>query len=63
MLALTKSQYHIEGGVLYHIESDGTFRVIAPTASRQELFEQAHNDTFGSYLRDAKVFSELRRHY
>ena len=38
VLALTKSQFHIEGGVLYHIESDGTLRVIPPTALRQELF-------------------------
>ena len=62
VLALTKSQFHIEGGVLYHIESDGTYRVIPPTTSRQELFEQAHGGTFGSHLRDAKVFSELRKH-
>ena len=37
VLALT----HIEGGVLYHLESDGTVRVIPPTVARRELFEQA----------------------
>ena len=46
VLALTKSQFHIEGGVLYHIESDGTLRVIPPTASRQELFKQAHGGMY-----------------
>ena len=65
VLAMTKSQFHIEGGVLYHniIESDGTLRVIPPTASRQKLLEQAHGGIFGGHLRDAKVFSELRKHY
>ena len=28
VLALTKSQYHMEGGVLYHLEPDSTLRVI-----------------------------------
>ena len=62
-LALTKSQYHMEGGVLYHLESDGTLRVIPPTMTRRELFEEAHSGTFGGHLRDAKVFSELNKHY
>ena len=39
VLALTKSQYHMEGGVLYRLESDGTLRVIPPTITRRELFE------------------------
>ena len=62
-LALTKSQYHMEGGVLYHLESDGTLRVIPPTMTRRELFEEAHSGIFGGHLRDAKVFSELKKHY
>ena len=56
VLAMTKSQFHIEGDVIYHLESDGTLRVIPPTASRWELFEQAHSDSFVGHLRDAKVF-------
>ena len=51
VLALTKSQYHMEGGVLYCLESDGTLRVIPPTITRRELFEKAHSGTFGGHLR------------
>ena len=49
--------------MLYHLESDGTLRVIPPTRTRRELFEEAHSGTFGGHLRDAKVFSELKKHY
>ena len=63
VLALTKSQYHMEGGVLYRLESDGTLRVILPTITRRELFEKAHSGTFGGHLRDTKIFSELKKHY
>ena len=56
VFTMTKSQFHIEGDVIYHLESDGTLRVIPPTASRWEIFEQAHNGSLGGHLRDAKVF-------
>ena len=56
VLAMTKSQFHIEGGVLYHLESDGTLKVIPPTASIWELYEQAHSGSFGGHLHNAKVF-------
>ena len=55
ILALTKSQFHIEGGVLYYLKSDGILRVIPLTASRQELFEKAHGGTFGGHLCDTIV--------
>ena len=41
-LALSQSQYVIEYGVLYHIESDSTLRIIPPAALREQLFKQAH---------------------
>ena len=30
---------------------------------RDSLFQQAHSGAFGAHMGDAKVFSELRRHY
>jgi len=62
-LALTKSQYMLQDDVLYHVESDGTLRVIPPKDSRQNLFRQVHEGVFGAHLRDAKIYSELKRHY
>ena len=63
VIALTQSQYTLEKGILYWVESDGTFRVIPPEERREELLRTAHGGVFGAHLRDAKVFSELRRHY
>ena len=63
VIALTQSQYTLKGRVLYHLESDGSLRVIPPEKSRKNLFDGAHGGTFGAHLRDAKVFSELQRHY
>ena len=62
-LALTKSQYTLQDAILYHVEPDGTLRVIPPEESREELFHQAHDGVFGAHLRDAKIYSELKRHY
>ena len=62
-LALNKSQYVLQDGILYHMESDSTLRVIPPTSARAQLFQQAHAGRFGGHLGDAKVHSELRRHY
>ena len=62
-LALTQSQYVIEDGILYHVEADSTVRVIPPLNSREKLFQQVHGGVFGAHLGDAKVHSELRRHY
>ena len=58
-----RSQYMVQDGILYRVESDSTLRVIPPTGSRKQLFEQAHGGRFGGHLRDVKVHSELRRHY
>ena len=61
-LALTESQYLVQDDVLYHVEEDGTLRVIPPTDSRER---QAHagSSQVGGHLRDANVHRELRRHY
>jgi len=64
--SLTCSQYTLVDSVFYHVYSEGTLRVIPPpppTESREELFHQAHGGVYGGHLRDAKVYSELQRHY
>jgi len=38
-------------------------RIIPPTQDREELFREAHGGVFGGHLRDAKVHSELAKHY
>ena len=37
--------------------------MIPPAGSSKRLFQQAHGGTFGAHLGDAKVHSELRKHY
>ena len=59
-LALTQSQYVMQDGILYHVESDPSLRVIPPTETRRQLFDQTHA---GSHLGDTKVHDELQRHY
>ena len=63
VVATTASQYTMEEGILYRVEPDGTLRLIPPQDCRDSLFQQAHSGEFGAHLGDAKVFSELRRHY
>ena len=53
----------IQDELLYRVESDGTLRVIPPKSSWECLFQQAHGGRFGAHLSDAKVYSELGRHY
>ena len=62
-VVMTVSQYTLEDSVLYHVETDGTLRLIPPTVQRETLFHQAHSGVFGAHLGGCKVFSELRRHY
>ena len=63
LLSLTQSQYTLMDSVLYHIQQDGSLRVIPPGNLREELFHQAHGGIYGGRLGDAKVYSELLRHY
>ena len=41
LLALTQSRYVLEEGVLYHVEADGSLRVIPPEKLREKLFREA----------------------
>ena len=63
IIALTQSQYTLVDNVLYHVEQDGSLRVMPPVGTREELFHQAHGGVYGGHLGDRKVYSELQRHY
>ena len=63
LLSFTQSQYTLMDSILYHIQQDGSLRVIPPGNLREELFHQAHGGIYGGHLGDAKVYSELLRHY
>ena len=62
-LVISKTQFEIKDGVLYHLERDKTLRVVPPSDSRKELFDDVHNDIFGAHLRSAKIHSQLAQHY
>ena len=62
-LALTKSQFELLEGILYHVESDKTLRIIPPTSHRKKLFNEVHSGLLSGHLRDAKMHGELSRHY
>ncbi len=62
-LVLSKSQYQVVDGILYRVQSDKTLRIIPPTLDREGLFQQAHSGVFSGHLRDAKIHSELAKHY
>ena len=62
-IALTHSQFEILDGVLYHLESDKTLRLIPPTSDRRKIFDEAHSRVFGAHLREAKLHSQLAKHY
>ena len=54
---LSKTQFEIQDRVLYHLEKDKTLRVVVPTDSRKELFNDVHSGVFGAHLRSAKIQS------
>ena len=58
-----KTQYTMDDRVLYRIESDKTLRVVVPKSARQNLFNEAHSGKYGGHLREAKIHSQLSRHY
>ena len=43
--------------------TDGTLRLIPPSHLREQLFHEVHAGKFGAHLSDAKVYSEIQRHY
>ena len=62
-LVLGESVYTVLEGVLYHVEPDKTLRIIPPTSERRKLFSEAHEGPFSGHLREAKMHSQLSRHY
>ena len=56
----SSGQYTLEDDILYHVEDDGTLRVVPPVNQRERLFAEAHG---GAHLGDAKVYSEVKKHY
>ena len=62
-IAISSGQYTLEDDILYHVEDNGTLRVVPPVSQRERLFMEAHGGRFGAHLSDAKVYSEIRRHY
>ncbi len=62
-LALTKSRYLVDNGVVYWVKADKTLRVIPPTAHREQLVREADEGKFGAHLRDTKIHGELNHHY
>ena len=62
-LVFTKSQYSVVDRVLYHVEKDGTLRIIPLAASREKLFKDAHSGAYGAHLHEAKLYGQLSKHY
>ena len=62
-LTLSQSQYHLEDGTLFYVAKDKTLRIIPPLAGRRDLFDEAHSSVFSGHLREAKIHSQLAKHY
>ena len=62
-LLLNEDKYTLVDGVLFHIESDKSLRIIPPTADGKGLWEQLHSGTCGGHLKCAKAHGQLSRHY
>ena len=62
-LVLSKELFTMEDDVLYHVERDKSLRFVLPSSDRQKLFDEAHSGKFAGHLREAKIHSELARHY
>jgi len=62
-LVLSKPQFEIIDGVLYHLEADKSLRLLPATDDRKPLFESIHNGQFGGHLRCEKMHSQLAKYY
>ena len=60
---LSHGHYALVDDILYHLEPDKFLRIVPPVMDREELFHEAHGGPFGGHLGDAKVHSQLSRHY
>ena len=54
-LILSKPQFEVIDGVLYHLEGDKTMRIVPPVEDRKALFESIHSGLFGGHLRCEKM--------
>ena len=62
-IVLGRTQYTIVDNILYRVEPDKTLRVVMPESDREDLFNEAHSGECGGHLREAKIHSQLSRHY
>ena len=62
-ILLGQPNFTVLDGVLYHSERNKTLRIIPPTSYRHRLFLEAHEGVFSGHLRQAKIYSQLSRHY
>ena len=58
-LILSCQKFTVFDGILYHIESDKTCRVVVSETDREHIFDEAHAGTFERHLRGAKIHSQL----
>ena len=62
-LVLSSAQFAMVDGVIYHLETDKTLRLVPPVTERYDLFQEAHAGPFSGHLREAKIHSQLSKHY
>ena len=64
-LLLSKTQFQIKDGVLYHLEREKTLRVVPSSDGQKEFFDDVRNgiNIFGVHLRSAKIHNQLAQHY
>ena len=60
---LSHSAYTLLGGVLYHLAEDKTLRTVPSASDRHKLFLEIHEGAFSGHLWQAKIHSQLSRHY
>ena len=59
----SQEHYVIMDGVLYHLHMDKTWRIVPPTGDHHQLFDEAHGRDLHGHLRQAKILSEIEKHY
>ena len=62
-LLLSQSYFAVVDGVLYRVKKDKTLKIVPPECDRYQLFLEVHEGVFSGHLRQAKVHSQLSRHY
>ena len=62
-LLLTADQFSLIDQTLYRAQSGGQLLLVVPPSRRESLVQEAHAGTFSGHLREAKVYSQLQKHY